>query len=235
MVKRALFISILFLFSVFSTSFASVKESVNGNALQYTSFNTVALNSTFNAKIMISSIAKPKFNYLMVIELEPSNKAGQNDMFLPGIFVVPKTPIFSYWETLNPYGYKITAFTKLMSSMKEFYKDGYKVNIANSEITNNYKVIYVPAKAFLNYDDSIGDITKKTPLSTMAKWSTHTEFNMFLLNNLKSQTPITLNIIYFLSEVDAFKYQNPQKGILNIDGSILQEWYEVFDKAGFMK
>lgn len=148
--------------------------------------------------------------------------------------MIPKTPVFSYWETSNPYGYKITAFTKLMSSTKEFYKDGYKVNAANSEITNNYKVIYVPAKAFLNYDDYIGDITKKTPLSTMEKWSTHTEFNTFLLGKLKNKAPITLNVIYFLSEVDAFKYQNPQKGILNIDDAMLQEWYEVFNKAGFI-
>jgi hypothetical protein len=214
-------------------AFASVTESVSNNTLRYTSTQTFAVDNITNLQVTLSSKSSQKFNYMLDFKFIPKDKGTQADLFLKDIYM-PKTPVFSYWETSNPYGYKISEFTKTLNSYKNFYKNGYKIDYVKEELKQSYDVIYVPATAYINFDSYYGDFTKKSNLKTLTNWTTHTDFNVFLLESLKNKKSITFNLIYFYSEVDAFKTQNPNKYELVLSNEMLQEWYEVFNKAGFI-
>lgn len=230
--KKTLFLLLFCLLSINSICFAEVKESVsNGRTLQYTSQQTISLDDKLNAQITLTSLAQRTFNFSLDIKLMPKDKDKQSDMFLPDVFLT-RTPIFSYWESSNPNDYRITMYDG-RSSKKEFYKNGYKVNLTQGEVTNSINVIYVPSNIRVNIGYTFtGDYTKK-PIKGTHNWSSNTEFGKFMLNNLKKGNPFALNFIYYYSEVDAVKSENYHRCLINIDGGTMKEWAEVFVKAGF--
>lgn len=230
---KNLIVFFLFFFVLTGIANAEIQEYVyNGNLGQVTrqSVTTLPFNESLNIEVNFASISNSKLNYALMFTFAPidENAAG-----LPMIYLAPPALVgYSTPSTLADY--RITSFSKALSSKRLLLNDGYHVD--GDSIKYAGKLKYTPAKTWLKYDTNWPDVSKKIKdYKNIEYWNTNTQFTEKLFDLMEKNSGIDFYLLWFKTDVDSVEMKNIQRFILSIPPDTTAEWKTILEQNGYIK